>query len=119
MSADLLLAELRRRGVHLVVVDEYRLHWYAPPGALTPALERALHASQPALIQLIRQETVGDARRVPVQPGPPGHVSCAQLAFWRWLAATGRVEHSPEGPPAGPYAGAVANWQHERRAAPR
>ena len=111
------LEELRRRRVELIVVDQQRLHWYAPPGALTPELQRALHAAQAELVRLLRQpQAPGEARRrILVQPGPPGHVSYARLAFWRWLVMTGRAEVPPAGPPTGPYVDAVTRWQREQR----
>ncbi|HLI27146.1 MAG TPA: hypothetical protein VKZ60_08755 [Chloroflexota bacterium] len=120
MTPAQLLAELRRRRVELIVVDQQRLHWYAPPGALTPELLRALHAAQADLIQLLRhpQARGAERRRILVQPGPPGHVSYARLAFWRWLVVTGRADVPPAGPPAGPYADPVARWQRERGAEP-
>lgn len=70
MSPTQLLAELRRRQVDLVVVDDYRLHWHAPPGALTRELQQALHAAQVELIQLLRSAAVGQPQRILVQPGP-------------------------------------------------
>ncbi len=116
MTPAQLLAELRRRRVELVVVDRERLHWHAPPGALTPELQRALYAAQADLIRLLRQGVPAEQRRqILVQPGPPGHVSYARLAFWRWLVVTGRAEVPPAGPPSGPYAGPVAVWQRQRR----
>jgi len=113
VSASELLEELRRRGVELVVIDRCRLHWYAPHGALTPELESALRTRQAELIALLLAPTQPQqgAQRILVQPGPPGHISYAHLAFWRWLVERGRAESPPAGPPAGPYARSVALWQ--------
>ncbi len=114
MSPAELLAELRRRGVELIVVDDHRLHWSAPQGALSLELRRALLAQQEELIALLRSAPAGGpaARPIPLQAGPAGTVQYAHLAFWRWLIEAGRLDTPPAGPEAGPYAPFVAAWRH-------
>jgi hypothetical protein len=89
VTPDELAAELRGRGI-LLCADADRLHWSAPPGAMTAALHAQLADHKAALLRLVRQASTaaGDdpgPRPLARDQGVP--LSPTQERFWSWMRA--------------------------------
>jgi hypothetical protein len=84
MTLPELHALLDRLGIVLSVRGD-RLHWAAPPGAMTPEIKAALAAHKPALLRLL-DDRLGE-QAPPTWPPRP-----LELAEWpvEWRARWGR-----------------------------
>lgn len=100
MSPAALLADLVRRGVRLSVEDG-RLHYRAPKGALDAALLRQLSEQKAEIVVLLTAQQAHEAADVPAPllPDPAGRyrpfpLTALQLAYWAGRGAAldlGRV----------------------------
>ena len=104
MTPPELHALLDRLGIVLSVRRD-RLHWAAPPGAMTPEIKAALAAHKPALLRLL------SGVESPAPPPPPWPPRPLELAEWpvEWRARWGRRANELED--------SGIPWpEHERRA---
>src|SRR5579883_2493904 len=88
MTLPELRALLDRLGIVLSARGD-RLHWAAPPGAMTPEVKTALATHKAALLRLLH-DTLGESAPPPWPPRP------AELARWpvEWRARWGLLANA-------------------------
>ena len=88
MTPAELVTELRSRGI-LLEADADRLHWSAPPGAMTPALYAQMADHKAALLGLVEQASTAadDSGPRPLAQDQVVPLSTTQERFWSWMRA--------------------------------